>query len=103
MKNEDKSGKNAPEHSEEHPVELDRIETKEEYNQDLKQRLEEKYNMQLIKYEELINIAPDFAIWLKSILRYGNVDSQVLIFNDCVLNNNLDVKENRFKCLLYTN
>ena len=72
MKNEDKSGKNAPEHSEEHPVELDMVETKEEYNQDLKQRLEEEKNMQLIKYEELINIAPDFAIWLKSILRYGN-------------------------------
>jgi len=46
----------------------------------------------------LINFAPEFALWLKTIVRYGNVDSQVLIF--------IDTKEpgkNQFLCKLYTN
>lgn len=100
MKENVKSGKIAPENADFNSVVAseNRIETKEEYNQDLKERLSEKYKATMIKYEELIIVAPEFAVWLKSIVRYGNADSQVLIF--------LDTKEegkNRFKCLLYTN
>ncbi len=78
--------------------EVDRVETNEEYNQELKRRLSEKNNATLIKYEQLIDVAPEFALWLKELVRYGNVDSQVLIF--------LDTKEagkNRFVCRLFTN
>lgn len=81
MKKGNKSGKNAPEQpkNEGHPAEVV-ICSNEEYNKDLKERLEENKKSKLIKYEELINIAPDFAMWLKTIIRYGNVDSQVLIY-----------------------
>ena len=92
-----KSDKNASEKTESCPR-LDRVETKEEYNLELKNRLSEKNNATLIKYEELIDFAPEFALWLKELVRYGNVDSQVLIF--------IDTKEdgkNRFICRLYTN
>ena len=117
MKDENKSGKNAPEHSDEPDVEastekndggktpaapssqeFDGIETAEMHNESLKERYEEKRNAKLIKYEELINIAPDFAIWLKQLVRYGNVDSQVLIYWYCFE----DKPENRFNCLFYT-
>lgn len=116
MKNdENKSGKNAPEHSDEPNVEVsieknddkkqaepsietDCIETAEMHNTRLKKRLEKKRNAKLIKYEELINIAPDFAIWLKTMIRYGNVDSQVLIYWYCLENK----PENRFRCIFYT-
>lgn len=104
MENADKSGKNAPEHA---PVDgylsEDAIETAEDYNKDLKKRLEEKRNEQLIKYEELINHAPDFAIWLKSIIRYGNVDSQVLIFRKIpLIPETLDIEKEHFRCIFYT-
>lgn len=92
-----KSDKNASEKTATNP-ERNRVETNEEYNQSLCERLTEKNNATLIKYEELINVAPDFALWLKEIVRYGNVDSQILIF--------LDTKEagkNRFVCRLHTN
>ena len=97
MKKDVKSGKNAPEKTDAYP-EMDRVETNEEYNQELKRRLNEKNNATLIKYEQLIDVAPEFALWLKELVRYGNVDSQVLIF--------LDTKEagkNRFVCRLFTN
>jgi hypothetical protein len=90
-----KSGKTAPEQA--HPAE-DVICSIEEYNADVKKRFEERYNghFKLIKFEEFLNIAPQFALWLKSVVRYGNVDSQILILW------NLDEPE-RFRCLLYTN
>jgi len=97
MKKNDESGKNAHEKTSVHP-EVDRVETNEEYNQELKRRLSKKNNATLIKYEQLINVAPEFALWLKGLVQYGNVDSQVLIF--------LDTKEagkNRFICRLFTN
>lgn len=78
--------------------EMDRVETPKEYNLGLKRTLGDKYNSTLIDYEELINIAPDFALWLKEIVQYGRVDSQVLIY--------LDTKVagiNRFVCKLFTN
>lgn len=125
MKKENKSGKIAPEHSttnevhgsaqtnsdephipakDEHaPVEgyaaKDGIETNEDYNQRLKERFEEKRNAKLIKYESLIDIAPEFALWLKTVVRYGNVDSQVLIYWYCYDS----CPENRFRCIFYTN
>ena len=94
MKNADKSGKNAPEHA--HPAEAV-ICSNEKYNKDVRKRFEERRiaNEKLINFEELLNIAPQFALWLKKIVRYGNVDSQVLILW------NMDEPE-RFKCLLYT-
>jgi hypothetical protein len=98
-----KSGKYAPEHSDNTPAEpiqeMERVPTNEEYNQDLKERLEEKSSGRIIDWEELTDIAPDFAIWLKSIVRYGNVDSQVLIF----WKNNKRYATNRFACRFYTN
>jgi len=100
-KEENKSGNHAPEHSDNTPAEStgeDRIQTNEEFNQDLKARLEEKNNARIIDWEELIDIAPDFAIWLKGIVKYGNVDSQVLIFHKNQQNDN----KNRFSCRLYT-
>ncbi len=99
MKKGNKSGKNAPEQPiDAHPAE-DVICSNEDYNKDLKERLEEKSKSKLIKYEELIDIAPEFAIWLKEIVRYGNVDSQALIFWD--INNNDG--GNHFTVRLYTN
>ena len=95
-----KSGKIAPEQFKENeskPV-LERVLTFEEYNQDLKTRLEEEHKSKLIKYEELIKIAPEFAVWLKTIIRYCNVDLHVLIF--------WNLKEdygNHFNCVFYTN
>jgi len=83
---------------EEHSIrEVDLVETFTEYNEHLKRRLSEKKGSTLIKYEELIEVAPEFAIWLKELILYGRVDDQVLIY--------LDTKEpgiNRFNCLLYT-
>ena len=52
-------------------------------------------NLTIIKFEELLNIAPKFAGWLKTIVRYGNVDSQALI--------GLTNRENGFMCKIYTN
>jgi len=97
MKDANKSGKIAPEHAETEDEGIARIvPTAEEYNENLKESIEGK--SKLIKYEELINIAPDFAIWLKSMVRYGNVDSQVLIFWKI----NHDGDENRFNVRFYT-
>jgi hypothetical protein len=94
MENANKSGKNDPEHA--HPAEAV-ITSNEDYNKDVKERLEERYNgnFKVIKFEELLNIAPQFALWFKSIVRYGNVDSQSIIFWD------LDEPE-RFRVLIYT-
>lgn len=97
MKENVKSGKNAPEKTDAHP-QLDRVETNEEYNKELKNRLSEKNNATLIKYGVLIDIAPEFALWLKELVRYGNVDSQVLIFLDTK-----EARKNRFVCRLFTN
>jgi len=94
MENANKSGKNAPEHA--HPAEVV-ICSNEKYNKDVKERFEERRiaNEKLIKFEELIRIAPNFALMLQTMVRYGNVDSQALILW------NLDEPE-RFKCLVYT-
>ncbi len=97
MKKNVKSGKNAPEKADAYP-QLERVATNEEYNQELKNRLSEKNNATLIKYEELIDIAPEFALWLKELVQHGNVDSQVLIFID-----SMERGKNRFICRLYTN
>ena len=59
--------------------------------------MEERHSAKLIKFEELLNILPDFGMWLKELVRYGNVDSQVLIFRDI---NDVD---NRVFCYFYTN
>lgn len=99
MNKGNKSGKNAPEQPESingFPAE-DVICSDEDYNKDLKQRIEEKTNSKVIKYEELIIIAPDFAIWLKEIVRYGNVDSQAIILS------NLNGDDNNFRVTIYTN
>ena len=59
--------------------------TKEERNRDVKTDIEENTyngNHQLIKFEELVLLMPEFAGWLKNICRYGNVDNMCLIFND---------------------
>lgn len=109
MSTGNKSGKNAPEQPENStpspaPIGLDRVPTNEEYNNDLREWLEKEHGSQLIKYEDLIDIAPDFAIWLKEIIRYGNVDSQVLIYRKIELNpNSLDVEKQDFRCVFYTN
>ena len=97
MKKNVKSVKNATEEASSYP-QVDRIETNEEYNQNLKSRLSEINNATLINYEELIEVAPEFSLWLKEIVRYGNVDSQVMIFLDTK-----DNGKNRFICRLYTN
>lgn len=97
MKKNVKSGKNAPEKTSK-PIENDCIQTPEDYNNDLKERLEGETGTKLIKYEGLINIAPEYAFWLKKIVRYGNVDSQVLIFYSP--NNKGGIE---FKCKFYTN
>jgi len=98
MEEEVKSGKNAPEQTtvSAHPI-SEKTETNEEYNQRLRDRLNEEKNSTLIKYERLIEIAPEFAIWLKEIVRYGNVDSQVLISMKCE-----DDGRTAFNCNIYT-
>ena len=102
MKKENKSGKTAPEQSVEKEgiISPDGILTNEDYNRDLKEKLErDKGNSKLIKFNELTKIAPDFAKWLQNLVRYGNVDSQALIFAT-----QLDKKEeNNFSVWLYTN
>ena len=97
MENVNKSGKNAPEHA--HPAKVV-ICSNEEYNKDVKERYQEKKECLLIKFEELLNIAPEFGLWLKQIIRYGNVDSQVLIEWD--VNYELDPNANKFTCIFYT-
>ncbi|MDA3780489.1 MAG: hypothetical protein PF487_09785 [Bacteroidales bacterium] len=104
MVNENKSGKNAPEHSTngttpDIPNQFDRMVTNEEHNQDLKERLQKEHGAKLINYEELIVIAPKFALWLKEIIRYRNVDSNVLIFWDINRNDGA----NHFSCIIFTN
>jgi len=97
MKENVKSGKNAPEQTEVHPS-VEKIETNEEYNKRLTDRLNEKNGSTLVKYKELLKVAPKLALWLKELVRFGNVDSQVLIF----INTNESGK-NKFHCELYTN
>lgn len=104
MKEENKSGKTAPEQSEDkkgvYMPERDAVQTVEDYNRDLKERIEEKReNSKLIKFNELEKLAPDFAKWLQTLVRYGNVDSQALIFAT-QLNNK---EQNNFSVWLYTN
>lgn len=97
---ENKSGKHAPEHSV-----IDIAESPELYNERLKERMEEKRDAKIINWEELVNIAPDMAIWLKWIVRYGNVDSQVLIYWNLNKRSNItedDEEKLRFTCVFYT-
>ena len=116
---EDKSGKIAPEHSEEQNVagttpasnegqlpptneQYNQFPpTNEQYNQSKKKHYEEKHDCLIIDWEELVNIAPDFAVWLKQIIRHGTVDSQVFI----TWSTNYPDKDkeiNYFRCLLFT-
>lgn len=85
MKKITKSDNNASEQN------FDRISTK----YDIKQKLEEKENAKLINFNDLCKISPSFSVWLKDIIRYGNVDSIVLIYH-------YPSKINKFKCLFYT-
>ena len=97
---ENKSGKHAPEHSV-----IDVAESPELHNERLKERLEEKRDAKIIKWEELVDIAPDMAIWLKKIVRYGNVDSQVLIYQNLNSRSNIteeDKEKLRFTCVFFT-
>lgn len=70
----------------------------DEYNQNLKERIEEKKGAKVINYEELINIAPEFAKWLKSIIGDENVDSQALLLFD-----DKETDKDNFVCYIYTN
>jgi len=100
---ENKSGKHAPEHSESSVMEI--ANNPKVYNENLKERLEEKRDAKIISWEELVNIAPDMAIWLKEIVRYGNVDSQVLIYQSLNQRSNItetDEEKCRFHCDFYT-
>lgn len=65
----------------------------QEYNEELRLRLGERNRGEVISYENLKEIAPEFSLWIKDIVRYGNVDSQVLMFRT----------EKGFTCLLHTN
>jgi len=56
--------------------------TNEEYNQDLKERMENNSGFKVINFQDLLNKAPDYAIWLKTICRYGNVDNVCLLYYD---------------------
>ena len=101
MKDGNKSGKNAPEQSKEKEgvISPDGILTNEDYNLDLKERLESKRNSEIIKFNELMKLAPEFAKWLKNLVRYGNVDSQAMIYKTQLDNK----KENNFSVIIYTN
>jgi len=102
MRKNVKSGKLAPEKPNVQPGPQEEIFvsqaaefSNEDYNRDLKERLNEKEGGKCIDYEQLIKFAPDFASWIKEIVRYHNVNSQVLMFID-------NKGENRFHCYLYT-
>lgn len=100
MKKENKSGKTAPEQSveKEGVISKDAILTSEDYNHDLKSRIEQKNNSKVINFKGLILIAPDFAEWLQNLVRFGNVDSQALI----QLTNLKDKENICFRVTLYT-
>jgi len=102
---EKKSDKNASEQSKEpceaYPSSREGIQTDEEYNKDLKERIEEKNGKKLIKFEEFINIAPELALWLKSLVRFGNVDSQALIYWD-IKDQDFNSDANHFRVVLFT-
>jgi len=77
--------------------EIERVKTDEEYNENLKQRLENDFDGKIIDWGQLIEIEPDFAHWLHTIVKGDgkNVDSHILIYyND---------SSKRIRCFLYTN
>lgn len=99
MKEENKSDNNVSEHS---TVESENREpnlppTNAEYNSDLKERIEEKRNGKLIKYDDLPIKAKLFADWMKSIARYGNAESIFIIFKY-----EHDECDERYGCVFYT-
>ncbi len=61
------------------------IPTKEDRIRDRKEDLERNHNAKLINYDILKESLPDFAEWLESVCRYGNVDSVCLIFLEEVI------------------
>lgn len=83
--------------------EKERILTNEEYNKDLKEKIEIRHDSILINFEEFINYVPDLAIWLKNIVRYGNVDSQALIFIKNTKSNSIYPDAIHFSIELFTN
>lgn len=95
---ENKSDNNASEHSAEKatatPIDRFELPTNDEYNIDLKERFEKKYNCSLIKYDDLPSSTILFKNWLSNIARYGNVDSIFLIFKYC--------EAGRYGCRFYT-
>lgn len=107
-KNANKSGKYAPEHANDdiplsdnnaplEGYEIDRVETPEEHNQSIKERYHREYGYEIIDWEEMFVITPELATWLKKIVKYGNVDSQILIMRKH------ESKCLRYRCWLYTN
>ena len=98
MKNENKSDNNASEHSKEkeevYSVEKDSIITNDNYNANLRERIEREKNCKIIKYDDLLIHAELFAKWLSKIARYGNVDSIFLIFK-------YQNESNRFGCYFF--
>lgn len=69
MKTENKLGKNAPKHS-------------EIYDKHMRESLEAEKGGNLIHLKQLKETLPELADWLKTISRYGNVDSISQIFRD---------------------
>lgn len=79
------------------PNQNERVLTNEEYNENLKQRLENDFGGKIIDWGQLIEIEPDLAHWLHTIIRGDgkNVDSHILMYyND---------NDKRIRCFLYTN
>jgi hypothetical protein len=79
MKKRTKVGDIAPTQVE--PVEREHILTNE-YNANLKERIETERNAKIITAEELKTQYADFYHWLKSISRYGNIDRTMIICQD---------------------
>lgn len=96
MKEENKSDKIASEHSLDIPSDGKgdfQPPTNDEYNLNLKERIEEKRKCEIIKYDELPIKAKLFAEWLSTTARYGNVDSLFLIYKH---------EDDRYGCKFYT-
>ncbi len=76
----------------------DVVMTNEEHNQDIKKRLsKENGGLEVVNYEQLIQVAPQFAEWLKQINWGDKIDSNMLIF----LDRNID--KTRFVVKFFTN
>jgi hypothetical protein len=88
MKKQTKVGDIAP--TQDEPLKDYVPQTNEEYNKDLKEKLEEQKNAKIITAEQLKAEYSDFYHWLKSITRYGNIDRTMIIYQD----NKTDIRSN---------